>query len=100
SLAIRSAKLIPAAATSINTSPVCGCGSGRCWTWSTSGPPWPVITTARICRKLQADGPPRDEPLAGNDLVDHLARHRDVGRDRHRGQPPVAGALLLGLAAD
>src|SRR6478672_10488012 len=39
---------MPAARTAIRTSPAPTAGSGRSWTWRTSGPPVPVSTTARI----------------------------------------------------
>src|SRR5581483_3396554 len=39
---------MPAALTAIRTSPGPTGGSGRSWTWRTSGPPTPVWTTARI----------------------------------------------------
>ena len=46
--AITSAKLMPAAATSMRTSPAFSSGSGRSCTCSTPGPPCLVMTIARI----------------------------------------------------
>src|SRR5205807_9877894 len=94
--AITSAKLIPAAATSIRTSPAPSGGSGRSSTASTLGGPCLVITTARTRESLyealirgarlpwadgstlaagaplaQVDGPAVDEACRRDDLLDH-----------------------------
>src|SRR5689334_1614297 len=47
-----SAKLTPAARTAIRTSPAPTAGSGQSWTWSMSGPPVRVRTTAFITANL------------------------------------------------
>src|ERR1700726_165163 len=85
--AITSAKLTPAAATSILTSPGPIGGSGRSSTASTLGGPCLVITTARTraaYSSAQVDGPAVDEALGRDDLPHDLRGHERVGRHDHR----------------
>ena len=59
--AIRSAKSIAAARTAIRTSPRPTGESGRSSTWSTSGAPWRVITTAPIAASVSGGRQPGGE---------------------------------------
>src|SRR6202035_416468 len=97
--AMTSAKLIPAAATSIRTWPGASTGSGRSCTSSTPGPPCLVITTARIAgqpnRSAEIHRPAVDEALGGDDLLDHLVGNRGVGGHHHRRQPLVVSVAVL-----
>src|ERR1700747_3437276 len=101
--AITSAKLIPAAATSIRTPPASSGGSGRSCTASTLGGPCLVMTTARTRESLyarasaQVDGPTVDEARRGDDLLDDVRRDERVGRDDHRGDP-LRGAGAAAIA--
>src|SRR5712692_9453620 len=120
---------MPAAATSIVTWPPSGrSGAGRSCTWSTSGGPCLVITTACIRGRAYpnearvTDARPRVPPerptavaaaaspserhgaavheaVAGDDLVHHVLWHGPVARDGHRGQRPVVLRRAVGLAA-
>src|SRR3954452_9369929 len=56
---MRSAKFTPAARTAIRTSPAPTTGSGRSWTFSTSGPPVCVNTTALMRRTYSPTPWPR-----------------------------------------
>src|SRR5580704_14528080 len=92
--AITSAKLMPAAATSIRTCPLPSGGSGRSCVWNTSGPPCFVISTTRIpCARVSELSehyrPAPEEPLGGHDLLHNLGRYSGVGRDDHRRQALV-----------
>src|SRR5262245_43228461 len=111
--AMTSAKLMPAAATSIRTSPAPRGGSGRSSTASTLGGPCLVITTARTRaayrsraagRRVglaQVDGPAVAETLRGDDLLDDLGGDERVGRDDHRGETPaVLGVAPVGRVTD
>src|SRR4029079_4712607 len=108
--AIRSAKLIPPARTSIRTRPGSTAGSGSSLTASTSGPPWRLITTPRMeatyrltrevnCKsgtaqspnlqfspgptaRLEVHGLAAVKVVAAGDLLDDLGRDRRVGRQR------------------
>src|SRR5438270_14036133 len=104
--AITSAKLTPAAATSILTSPGPIVGSGRSCTASTLGGPCLVITTARTRESLyearghalaQVDGPAVDEARGGDDLLDDPRGDERVGRDDHCSEP-LRGGLAAALA--
>src|SRR5438876_9512835 len=89
---------MPEAATAILTSPGPSSGSGRSSTFSTSGPPRLVITTARIALAAypiglgglsEIDRPAVDEALGGHDLLQHLlGRSRAHARRRRRRRPP------------
>src|SRR5919202_805496 len=83
--ASRSAKLIPAARTRTRTSPAPGRGSGRSSTFSTSGAPCSVITSARMARGpyLDADRAAGDEAVAVDDRVDHVLGHGRLGGHEH-----------------
>src|ERR1700722_2219675 len=99
--AITSAKLMPAAATAIRTSPGPSEGSGCSWTSRTPGPPCLVMTTAfiavgRLLGSAELHGPAVDETLGGDDLLDDVLVHLGVGRDDHRGQAPVLAAVCPG----
>src|SRR5215213_1028473 len=92
--AIVSAKLIPAARTATRTSPGPTGGSGRSCTFSTSGGPTSVSTTARTgptlspragARGLEVDRAPGVEAVELEDLLEQLVRHGRVGGQRqHR----------------
>src|ERR1700744_4987976 len=41
-----------------------------------------------------------DNPVAGDDRLDHVRRHRRAGGDRHRRQAAVPGGVLVRLTAD
>src|SRR5437868_2975154 len=103
--AMTSAKLIPAAATAMRTSPAPISGSGRSCTWSTPGPPCLVMTTARIAGATLPDGlgleplaeihrPAVEEALGRHDLLHHRVGHRRIGRHDHRGEA-LAGLRAL-----
>src|SRR3954469_7566977 len=77
--------LIPAAFTAIRTSPGPTGGSGRSWTRRTSGPPWPVITTALMRVTLQRDRAADGEPVQLQDAVDRGGVDRRVRRQGHHG---------------
>src|SRR3954447_12903918 len=70
---------MPAAFTATRTSPAPGCGSGRSWTFRTSGPPYSVMTSARTRRSgREASGGAR---LALGRLFLAVLRRR-VGHER------------------
>src|SRR5438270_12820168 len=112
--AIMSAKLTPAAATPMRTSPAPVLGSARASTRRTSGPPCLVMTTTCTAtqpnrpsargacrpparRRSEAHGATRLEPVRGDDLLDHLWGHR-VASGQHHHRPAVV-AVLLGAVA-
>src|SRR4051812_43310768 len=85
---MRSAKLTPAARTAIRTSPAPTTGSGRSWTFSTSGPPVCVNTTALMRRTYSPTRWPR---------VPLLYRGPRQGS---RTPPGLAESQVLDLVAD
>src|SRR5579875_1076166 len=101
--AITSAKLTPHAATSMRTSPRARAGSLRSCTCSFSGPPWPVMTTARTPTALAAlaeiDGPAGVEAVLVEYLAQDLRGDGGVGRDDHRGEPRLIARARAGAGA-
>src|SRR5206468_1199176 len=80
---------MPAALTAIRTSSGPTGGSGRSCTCNTSGPPFPVCTSAFTgsaylsgC-ELQIYGPAYREAIQLEDLLDRLAANVGVGGQRH-----------------
>src|SRR6476620_2943977 len=89
---------MPAALTAIRTSPAPTGGSGRSCTCSTSGPPFPVCTSAftgsayLTGRGLQIDRAADREPVALENLGNRRFVRRGIGGQRHH----RALAVLLG----
>src|SRR5215218_10126915 len=109
-----SAKLMPAALTSIRTCPSRACGSGRSWTCRTSGGPFWVMTTARNAPQAYSAsgsgshgrgdlGPGAEELAVPGQVPDH---HQDGAEDeeadsddqrRTDAEPGVARRRVLGI---
>src|SRR6478672_7676702 len=89
---------MPAALTAIRTSPAPTDGSGRSCTCSTSGPPFPVCTSAftgsayLTGRGLQIDRATDRKAIQLEDLGDRRLVHRRVSRQSHH----RTFAILLG----